>query len=110
MARRVRSTAVPEVNVADGIVPLGEFKAQAARYLRDLAAHGEPMVITQNGRPVAVVMSPAAFEDIRARQEHLEAVARGIEDADRGDLVDHAKVRDWLLSWGKPDERRPPKK
>jgi prevent-host-death family protein len=109
MAIRKKS-AVPDVNVADGIVPLGEFKAQAARYLRELSDHDEPIVITQNGKPVAVVLSPEAFEDIRARQDYLEQVARGIEEADRGDLVEHRKVKDWLSSWGKPGERPPPRK
>jgi prevent-host-death family protein len=109
MARRIKS-AVPDVNVAEGIVPLGTFKARAGRYLRELADQDEPIVITQNGKPVAVVLSPAAFEDIRARQEYLEAVARGIEDADEGDLVDHRKVGEWLSSWGKAGERPPPRR
>jgi hypothetical protein len=42
---------VKEVQVFDGIVPLGEFKAQAAKLLKRLRESGEPMVITQNGRP-----------------------------------------------------------
>lgn len=109
MSRKARSSAL-DVNVADGIVPLGEFKAQAARYLRELADQPEPIVITQNGKPVAVILSPVAFEDIRARQAHLEAIAQGIEDADRGDLIDHKSVSEWLASWGKPDERHPPRK
>lgn len=109
MSRKGKSS-VPTVNVADGIVPLGMFKAQAARYLRDLAGQEEPIVITQNGKPVAVLLSPSAFEDIRARHEYLEAVARGIEDADRGDVVEHKKVKEWLASWGKPDERHPPRR
>ena len=109
MSRRARSNAL-DVNVAEGIVPLGEFKAQAARFLRELADQAEPIVITQNGKPVAVVLSPSAFEDIRAKQAHLEAIARGIEDADRGDLVDHRKVSDWLQSWGTSEEKLPPRK
>ena len=108
-ARKVKS-AVPTVNVANGIVPLGAFKAQAAHYLKDLAGSDEPIVITQNGRPVAVVMSPAAFEHIRARQEYLDAIARGVEQAERGDLIDHKDVREWLRSWGKADEKLPPRR
>jgi len=39
-----------EVQVSDGIVPPGEFKAQAAKLLKRVGESGEPMVITQNGR------------------------------------------------------------
>lgn len=109
MSRRSRLSAL-DVNVADGIVPLGEFKAQAARYLRDLASQSTPIVITQNGKPVAVVLSPDAFEEIRTRQADLEAVAVGVQQADEGDLIDHGKVGDWLSSWGKPNEGKPPRK
>ena len=98
-----------EVNVAEGIVPLGEFKSQAAKYLKELGQRDEPIVITQSGKPVAVVLSPAAFELIREQQEYLEAVAEGIADADSGRLVDDKSVRAWLRSWGTSGERPPPR-
>ncbi len=37
------------------------------------------------------------------------AVAAGIASADAGRTVSYAKVREWLLSWGKPGELPPPK-
>jgi len=98
-----------EVNVSEGIVPLGEFKSQAARYLRKLGQRDEPIVITQNGKPVAVVLSPAAFEVIRQQQEYLEAVAEGVADADAGNLVEDKTVRPWLKSWGTSAEKAPPR-
>ena len=59
-------TANRDINVSDGIVPLGEFKARASQFLRNLKGRREPLVITQNGRPASVVLSPAAFEEMRA--------------------------------------------
>jgi prevent-host-death family protein len=98
-----------DVNVAEGIVPLGEFKAKAAQILRDLGETDEPLIITQNGRPAAVVLSPVAFEHIRERQRLLEAVAEGIADADEGRVHDHKSVRAWLKSWGTDTELDPPR-
>jgi prevent-host-death family protein len=97
-----------DVNVAESIVPLGEFKAKAAQILRDLSEHNEPIIITQNGRAAAVVLSPAAFEEFRERQRVLEAVAEGIADLDEGRVVDHQDVRAWLESWGSESERDAP--
>lgn len=98
-----------DVNVAEGIVPLGEFKAKAAQILRDLGNSDEPLIITQNGRPAAVVLSPSAFEHLRERQRLLEAVAEGIADADDGRVHDHKDVRAWLKSWGTDRELDPPR-
>lgn len=59
-----------EVHIADGIVPLGEFKAQAAKYLKRLGESGEPVVITQNGRPAGVLVAPAEFDRRQERGHH----------------------------------------
>ena len=97
-----------DINVSDGIVPLGEFKARASQFLRNLKGRREPLVITQNGRPAAVVLSPAAFEEMRAHQSDLEAIAEGLASARAGHLVEHRKVKAWLESWGSEAEQDPP--
>ncbi len=97
-----------EVDVAEGIVPLGQFKTQASRYLRHLREGSTPLVVTQNGRPAAVLLSPAAYQALREREAELEAVATGLADAEAGRIVAHGVVEKWLTSWGRPDERRPP--
>jgi prevent-host-death family protein len=98
-----------DVNVSDGIVPLGEFKTKASQIIRDIAGSDEPIVITQNGRPAAVLMSPSAFQELRERQGFLEAVAEGVADSEAGRVVDHKKVRRWLESWGTDREKDAPK-
>lgn len=75
------------VRVSDGIVPIGEFKAQAARWLRRLAAENQAVVITQNGRPAGVLMSPADFDRLQERHRFLESVAAGIADAEAGRVM-----------------------
>ena len=66
--------------ISEDILPLGEFKARAARILKDLPKRKNPLVITQNGRPACVVMSPGGFDRMRERQAFLEAVAQGMAD------------------------------
>lgn len=76
------------MRVSDGIVPIGEFKAQAARWLRRLADKNQAVVITQNGRPAAVLISPADFDRLQERQRFLESVAAGVDDAEGGRIMD----------------------
>ena len=96
------------IRVSEGIVPLGEFKAQAARLIKELKQDAAPLVITQNGRPAAVMLSPEAYDELRARQEFLEAVAAGLADAVAGRVIEHEKVAKWLATWGTDDEIEPP--
>jgi len=37
------------------------------------------------------------------------AAREGEADADAGRVVSHAEVAEWLATWGKPDEKPPPK-
>ena len=70
---------------------------------------GDPIVVTQNGRPAAVVLSPQSYEEMRERQSFLEAVAAGIADAEAGRVLDNNKVKAWLKSWGTSKEKPVPR-
>ena len=88
-----------EVQIADGIVPLGEFKAQAAKLLKRLGESGEPMVITQNGRPAGVLVSPKEFDRIQERQRFLESIAAGLADAESGKVMNTGELKKRLRAW-----------
>ncbi len=96
------------ISVTDGIVPLGEFKSRASSLIKELQKTSSPLVITQNGRPAAVVMAPKEYDRLQEQQRYLEAVAAGLADAETGRLVDHQKVVKWLTSWGTNNELEPP--
>ncbi len=73
------------LSIAEGVIPLGDFKTHAARYLKNLDG---PMVITQNGRPAGVLLSPTDYDQLTERQLFLESLAAGLADAEEGRLVD----------------------
>jgi prevent-host-death family protein len=90
---------VKDVQVSEGIVPLGEFKARAAMLLKRLASTGEPMVITQNGRPAGVLLSPREFDRLQERQRFLESIAAGLADAEAGRVIGTVELRERLQAW-----------
>jgi prevent-host-death family protein len=70
------------VDVAEDLVPVGEFKTHASRLLRKLHETGRPLVITQNGKASAVVLTPEEFEQLGYRhyvQQKIKAGARSAE-------------------------------
>jgi len=80
------------LQLAGDILPLGEFKTQASRVLRQLHDSNRPVVITQNGRPAAVLITPEEFDRMQDRDRFLSAIREGIEDADAGRVVDDADL------------------
>jgi prevent-host-death family protein len=80
------------LRIAEDIVPVSEFKAQAAEWLRRVTASGQPLVITQNGRPAGVLLSPAAFDRLAERARFVAAVEQGLGDSDAGRVMDQERV------------------
>ena len=69
-------------------MPVGEFKGQAARWLRHTAETGQPVVTTQNGKPAGVLLSPTEYDHLTERERFLESVALGLADAEAGRIMD----------------------
>lgn len=82
-----------DLSVSEDIIPIGEFKAHASRLLRQVSQTARPLVITQNGRPAGVLLSPLEYDRLRARERFLGSVAEGIADADQGRLMDTETLR-----------------
>ena len=81
------------LRISENFVPISEFKAQAADWLRKASASGQPVVLTQNGRPAGVLLSPEAFDDLTEQARFVAAVSEGLADADAGRLHSHTDVK-----------------
>lgn len=75
------------LEIGRDILPVGEFKAHVSEVMRDLKRSRRPLVITQNGRPAAVVLAPADFDRLTARDRFLAAVEEGLADVEAGRVV-----------------------
>jgi prevent-host-death family protein len=80
------------VKVSEDFVPVSDFKAQAAEMLKRIGDTRKPLVITQNGRPAGVLLSPAAYDDLIERSELVAAVSAGLADIHAGRVDDHRVV------------------
>jgi prevent-host-death family protein len=80
------------VRISEDIVPISDFKAQAADWLKRVADTGQPVVITQNGKAAGVLVSPAEFDRLRERAGLIEAIDAGLADEQAGRVVSHATV------------------
>jgi len=81
------------LRISEDFVPVSEFKAQAAEWLRKAAESGAPIVVTQNGKPAGVLLSPQAFDALTEKARFVAAVDEGLADAEAGRVHSHAVVK-----------------
>ena len=86
------------VRISEDFVPVSEFKAQAAEWLRRIGETGAPLVVTQNGKPAGVLLSPQAFDELTERVRFTTAVQEGLADAEAGRVHSHARVKQRMRS------------
>lgn len=78
--------------LSEDVLPIAEFKAQASGVLRKLRQHHRPVVITQNGRPAAVLITPEEFDQMREREHFMAAVREGLADSEAGRVLEDEEV------------------
>jgi len=66
------------------IVPVSDFRQDAAAVLKRLQSSRGPLVVTQRGRAVAVMQSVEAYEKLQRERELLRLLAAGEREIARG--------------------------
>jgi prevent-host-death family protein len=73
---------------AEDIIPIAELKANMSEIVRGLDERPRPLVVTLNGKPAAVVMSPREYDLLSYQSRFIEAVNEGLADVEAGRTVD----------------------
>ncbi len=92
-----------QFNISKDIVPISEFKSSLSKWLKNIQNTGHPLVITQNGRPAGVLLSPAEYDELVYKRDFLDSVKRGISDAESGNVYSTKELKKEL---GKRRQRR----
>ena len=75
------------------ILPLAEVKAKLSRLVDQVAKTDDQIVITRNGRPAAVLVSPDEYDSwretqaIRSDRELMAEIRRGLRALKRGGRI-----------------------
>lgn len=79
----------------EDIRPLSKFRASVASFVKRVNETGRPLVLTQRGRGVAVLVDISEYAAMRERLETIDdiAVARAQLAADGGVAHDDAKAQ-----------------
>ena len=85
-----------QLQISQDIFPLGVFKTKASRILKQLHKSQRPVVITQNGIPAAVLLTPKSYDELIEGREFTQAIHEGLKDSAAGRVVDDEKLTDLL--------------
>lgn len=86
------------VRVDEDIRPLSEFRAGVAKFVKQIHETRRPMVLTQRGRGVAVLIDVQEYEKMQERLEVLEEIYRAEEQIANGAGVSHEDAKSRILS------------
>ncbi len=75
------------MQLAEDVLPIAEFKARASEVVRKVRDCGRPILITQGGKPAAVLVSPADFDRLAERERFVASIEEGLADALAGRLI-----------------------
>lgn len=84
------------ISVSSDIIPVGQFKSDLAKYLKEIREKNNSLIITQNGKPAGVLISPAEFDELRQTKLFIESVSRGLTDSDKGEVLSTSQLRNEL--------------
>jgi prevent-host-death family protein len=90
-------TKMKDISIANDIVPVGQFKSGLAKYLNEVQSKRNSLIITQNGKPAGVLISPEEFDDLRQTKLFIDSISRGLSDSDKGAVLTTAQIKRELI-------------
>ena len=75
------------LNISQDIISLSDFKSKASKMLHNVQTSHRPLVITQNGKAAAVLISPSDFDLLTEQTNFVDAVNRGLSDVEHGRIL-----------------------
>ena len=75
------------INISQNIVSLSAFKNKASKMLHEVQSSHRPLVITQNGKASAVLISPADFDFLTEQVRFVDTVQKGLTDVQHGRML-----------------------
>ncbi|MBK7630170.1 MAG: type II toxin-antitoxin system Phd/YefM family antitoxin [Ignavibacteriales bacterium] len=87
------------ISVTNDIIPVGQFKSGLAKYLKDIQVRKHSLVITQNGKPAGVLVSPTEYDSLNETKMFIESISRGLADSENSDIFSTAQLKSELKKY-----------
>jgi prevent-host-death family protein len=72
------------IDVIQDIHSLTTFKRNSSGLMKRMKKTGRPLVLTVNGKPEAVLLDAAAYQEVASHLDVVASIRRGLAQAKRG--------------------------
>jgi len=88
---------MPSMIIDEDIRPMSEVRAGIASFLKQIHDTKRPLVITQHGKGVAVMLDVGEYQRMQEKLELLQDIQTSITQLDRGEGVPHKEAKNDVL-------------
>ena len=81
-----------QIRITEDILSLTELRARLTEKIERLHQGSGQLIVTRNGRPAAVILSPERFDRLQYESFVRAKLAGGLSDAVQGRAVPHESV------------------
>ncbi len=85
------------INLNQDIKPLSEFRANATACIKQVHDTKRPVIITQHGKGVAVLLGANEFEAMQEKIELLSDIQASLNQLGKGAGISHKDAKEKLL-------------
>ncbi len=85
------------LKIDQDIKPLSEFRTGIANYIKQVRDTKRPVIITQHGKGVAVLLDVSEYENLQERLELLTDVQTSLGQLANGQGVTHEDAKNKIL-------------
>ena len=85
------------LRVTDDIRPLSNFRAEASTCIKHIHDTKRPMVITQRGKGVAVLIDINEYEALQEKIDVLQDVYKGERQIESKEMIPHKQAKENIL-------------
>jgi len=83
--------------IEQDIRPMSEFRSGVASFVKQVHETKRPLIITQHGKGVGVLLDVGEFEAMQEKIELLEDIQASISQLEAGNGVSHSDARKEVL-------------
>jgi len=85
------------LKIDQDIKPLSEVRTGIANFIKQVHDTKRPVIITQHGKGVAVLLDAHEYETMQEKLELLTDVQRSLNQLENGEGIDHEDAKEKVL-------------
>ena len=85
-----------KIRLLEDLTPISDFRVRTAEIVAKVRKTKRPLVLTQRGRSAAIIEDIGEYEKKEDRLELLESILSGLQAAEKGEVMTHAKAMSQL--------------